>query len=83
MNEINYITETLTTLEIAVQPETLLDDDDFGKICLRVLRCEKYILDYPDLKGRISTDWEWLECLCEIFYEKMMMQMGEDDEAIE
>lgn len=80
MIEIIYIKDTITTLERATQEETLIDLDDYQKICLQVLRCEKLIQDSPTLQDRIKTELAWFGELTELFYAKMLVDLREDDE---
>jgi len=77
MMQINYIKDTINTLEQAVQPETLLDDDDYQKIALRILKCESFI---EDKKISAKIDVKWFSELTDFFYDKMMKEIGDDEE---
>lgn len=79
--EIKYIADTISTLENAVQEETLLDIDDYQKIALRILRCDMFLMLIDDKKEiSAKVDLDWLTDLTEMFYEKMALDLAEDDD---
>lgn len=77
MIETKYINETIATLEVAVQEECFLENDDYQKLCLSILKCDKYLLD-KKIKATIENDW--YEELTALFYEKMRLEMELNDE---
>ena len=78
MIQLTYIQHTINTLEQAVQPETLLEDDDYQKIALQILKCESFFLDK---KISAKADVKWFNELTMFFYNKMKLEMGEDDDC--
>ena len=79
-SEISYLRETIQLLDTAIKPETILNDEDYMMIALRILKCDANLMHNEKLKKlvHIGIDMDKFTKLTHDFYNKMKNGMGED-----
>ncbi len=82
MIEVKFFLETMSLLEEYVSPEKILNDEDYLMVAMRILKCEDSLQKKEPAKKitEAKIDLEWYAELTDLFYDKMMKDMGEEDE---